>query len=93
MILQMIDTVTSRFSDQFGNIEFEMLHGVNEEKLIELIGKGFHTRTYLIYGKEWYLYYCHRLSENPVNFLKTFVSMVYDVPLSKNGRYIKTQSC
>ena len=59
-------------------IEFEMLHGVNEKKLIELSEMGFQTRDYLIYGTEWYLYYFHRLAENPMNFIRAFVSLVYD---------------
>ena len=26
---------------------------------------GYRTRTYLPYGREWYLYLCHRLAEHP----------------------------
>lgn len=49
------------------NIEFEMLHGVTPALLNAIHKKGYRTREYLPYGKEWYLYVCHRLAENPLN--------------------------
>ncbi len=74
LIEQMIELSDTKFHE---NIEFEMLHGVNEAKLIELKQRGFQVRDYLIYGKEWYLYYCHRLAENPMNFIEAFSRMAY----------------
>ena len=31
---------------------------------------GYRTRTYLPYGREWYLYLCHRLAEHPPNLYR-----------------------
>jgi len=47
------------------NIEFEMLYGVTPNRLQTMRDRGYHTRVYLPYGQEWYLYLCHRLAEYP----------------------------
>jgi len=57
--------------------EFEMLQGVSNEVLEHLNKEGFNTRVYLPYGEEWYLYFCHRLAENPVNVYQAIIDMVY----------------
>lgn len=49
------------------NVEFEMLKGVERERLAGMRDLGYRTRVYLPYGKEWYLYLCHRLAEHPPN--------------------------
>jgi proline dehydrogenase len=46
-------------------IEFEMLQGVTPDRLDSLLGRGYVTRVYLVYGSEVYLYLCHRLAEHP----------------------------
>ena len=56
--------------------EFEMLLGVSNDTLENLSKKGFNTRVYLPYGSEWYLYYCHRLAENPSNIYRAITDMV-----------------
>lgn len=49
------------------HVEFEMLKGVELERLRVMRDKGYRSRVYLPYGKEWYLYLCHRLAEHPPN--------------------------
>ncbi|WP_047865277.1 proline dehydrogenase family protein [Rubrobacter aplysinae] len=49
------------------NIEFEMLKGVELERLARMRDLGYGARVYLPYGEEWYLYLCHRLAEHPPN--------------------------
>lgn len=57
-------------------VEFEMLHGVTPERLSQMYKKGYKTREYLPYGKEWYLYVCHRLAENPTNIYQALADAV-----------------
>lgn len=56
--------------------EFEMLHGATPELLDKLHTEGFQTREYLPYGEEWYLYFCHRLAENPQNIYQALVDAI-----------------
>ncbi len=58
------------------NIEFEMLHGVTPALLSQMHEKGYKTKEYLPYGKEWYLYLCHRLAENPLNIYQALADAV-----------------
>lgn len=50
--------------------EFEMLYGVTPEHLQLVSQRGYRTRVYLPYGREWYLYLCHRLAEYPPNIYR-----------------------
>lgn len=59
-----------------GGAEFEMLHGVQEERLEKMRDAGHRTRTYLPYGTEWYLYLCHRLAEHPPNIYRALADAV-----------------
>jgi proline dehydrogenase len=57
-------------------IEFEMLHGVTPERLKTMQDRGYHTRVYLPYGQEWYLYLCHRIAEYPPNLYQALIDAV-----------------
>lgn len=48
-----------------GNVEFEMLLGLAPETLDALRREGFHTREYLIFGGQWWLYVLNRIAEEP----------------------------
>ncbi len=62
-------------------VEFEMLYGVEPERLRVMRNFGYKTRVYLPYGREWYLYLCHRLAEHPPNIYRAFAEAVgVDVP-------------
>lgn len=50
--------------------EFEMLYGVQTDRLDQMRALGYGTRVYLPYGVEWYLYVCHRLAEHPPNIYR-----------------------
>lgn len=52
------------------HVEFEMNYGIRQERLERLRDLGYGTRVYLPYGKEWYLYLCHRLAEFPPNIFR-----------------------
>ena len=57
-------------------IEFEMLQGITPERLKTMQDRGYRTRVYLPYGKEWYLYLCHRLAEYPPNLYQALIDTV-----------------
>jgi proline dehydrogenase len=63
------------------NVEFEMLHGTTPAALDELRAAGYTTRVYTVYGKEWYLYLCHRLAEHPPSVLRALA----DATVSRVG--------
>lgn len=50
--------------------EFEMLYGVTPDRLQLMRERGYRARVYLPYGREWYLYLCHRLAEYPPNIYR-----------------------
>ena len=56
--------------------EFEMLFGIESELLIHLKKQGHRCRQYIVYGKEWYLYLCNRISENPDNLFRALVDIM-----------------
>lgn len=58
------------------NLEFEMLKGVTPERLQAMQNKGYQTRVYLPYGKEWHLYLCNRLAEYPPNIYQAIIDAV-----------------
>jgi len=56
--------------------EFEMLYGIGENLLQELKNQGYPCRRYVVYGKEWYLYLCNRIAENPDNLFRALVDII-----------------
>nr|WP_106779262.1 proline dehydrogenase family protein [Lysinibacillus timonensis] len=58
------------------NVEMEMLHGIRPDLLRDLKSKGYNCKIYLPYGKEWYLYLCHRIAENPENLYGAVTDMI-----------------
>ncbi len=56
--------------------EFEMLYGIGTDKLKELKKEGHPCRQYIVYGKEWYLYLCNRIAENPDNLFHALVDIM-----------------
>ncbi|QJD85514.1 proline dehydrogenase family protein [Cohnella herbarum] len=57
------------------NVEVEMLYGIRPDLLKGLKDDGYRTRIYLPYGKEWHLYFFHRLSEYPPNLYRAIADM------------------
>ncbi|GAB3165197.1 proline dehydrogenase family protein [Telluribacter humicola] len=58
------------------NYEFEMLLGIREDLLNDLKKEGYPCRKYIVYGKEWYLYMCNRIAENPDNIFQAIIDIV-----------------
>jgi proline dehydrogenase len=61
-------------------IEFEMNHGIAEDRLQQMQTLGYRVRVYLPYGEEWYLYLCHRLAEYPPNIYQAIADAVSALP-------------
>lgn len=59
------------------NVETEMLYGVCSNLMKNLKEEGYHTKVYLTYGKDWYLYLCHRIAEYPENLYHAVVDMIH----------------
>lgn len=57
------------------NVELEMLYGIRPDILKKMNEHGYRTRCYLTYGKEWHLYFFHRLSEYPLNIFRAIADM------------------
>lgn len=75
-ILEHADHFVRENGLEAGAAEFEMLYGVQEERLEKMRGLGYRTRVYLPYGTEWYLYLCHRLAEHPPNIFRAVADAV-----------------
>ncbi len=58
------------------NVEMEMLYGIRPDLLRDLKSKGYNCKVYLTYGKEWYLYLCHRVAEYPENLYRAVTDMI-----------------
>lgn len=56
--------------------EFEMLYGIGANQLNDLKKQGYPCRQYVVYGKEWYLYLCNRIAENPENVFRALVDIM-----------------
>lgn len=56
--------------------EFEMLYGIGVSQLNDLKKQGYPCRRYVVYGKEWYLYLCNRIAENPENVFQAIVDIM-----------------
>ncbi len=56
--------------------EFESLLGIATGQLTDLLRSGHPARIYIVYGKEWYLYLCNRIAENPMNLFLALQDIV-----------------
>ncbi|KOY80339.1 proline dehydrogenase family protein [Lysinibacillus macroides] len=66
------------------NVEVEMLDGVQSELLKQLKTKNYCCRVYLTYGREWYLYLCHRIAEHPENVYLALTDMLQSSILGRS---------
>ncbi|MGG2091793.1 proline dehydrogenase family protein [Bacillus sp. S13(2024)] len=69
------------------NVEIEMLYGIRPDMLSNLKNKGYNSRVYLTYGKEWYLYLCHRIAEYPENLYHTVTDMIHSSSAKRSREY------
>ncbi|GKU76469.1 proline dehydrogenase family protein [Paenibacillus sp. L3-i20] len=56
--------------------QYEMLYGIRPDRLSALRHGGNSCKVYLPYGKEWYLYVCHRIAENPENVYRALTDII-----------------
>lgn len=61
---------------QSSMFEFEMLYGICSNSLNDLKEQGYSCRQHMVYGKEWYLYLCNRIAENPENVFQALVDIM-----------------
>ena len=58
------------------NYVLERLLGIKNEELEQYKNKGYNSRIYVVYGKEWYLYLCNRWAEYPLNIFQGIADIV-----------------
>ena len=75
-LLNRILLILDQHQISHSSYEFEMLYGINTERLTELKNQGYPTRCYIVYGKEWYLYLCNRLAERPDDIFRAIVDIL-----------------
>lgn len=79
---RLMNVITSNQPD----VEVEMLYGVQPRRLETARQEGYSTRVYLPYGREWFLYVCHRLAEHPPNIYQAVDDAVGRwIPQSREG--------
>lgn len=49
--------------------EFQMLYGIKRDLQLQIVREGWHMRTYVPFGTEWYPYFMRRLAERPANVM------------------------
>lgn len=69
------------------NVEIEMLYGIRPDMLSNLKNKGHNARVYLTYGKEWYLYLCHRIAKHPENLYHAVTDMIHSSSEQRSREY------
>lgn len=75
-IIDRIIPILEKHRTQSSMYEFEMLYGIGVNKLNELKKQGYPCRRYVVYGKEWYLYLCNRIAENPEDVFQAIVDIM-----------------
>ena len=58
--------------------EFQMLYGVRRDVQASLRDRGYRTRIYVPYGREWFPYFMRRLAERPANVGFVIRSLLYE---------------
>lgn len=76
IMIEHIDALLKRKQVPKTHYEFEMLLGIESERLLDLQRQGHPCRQYIVYGKEWYLYLCNRISECPDNVFRALIDIL-----------------
>lgn len=69
------------------NLEIEMLYGIRPDLLQALKSKGYNCKIYLPYGKDWYLYLCHRIAEYPENLYRSITEIIDPALTERSKEY------
>ena len=70
-----VDEVIKRGWIHEPGVEFELLYGIRPDLSSRLKKAGYPVRIYLTYGREWYLYLCHRIAEYPPNLFQAILDI------------------
>lgn len=62
------------------DVEFEMNFGIRADCAARMRDLGYPVRIYLPYGKEWFLYLCHRIAEHPPNLYQALIDVIEGGP-------------
>lgn len=81
----LLDCLSSSSPLGSADVEFEMLYGIQLERLTLQRARGFPTRVYLPYGEEWFLYVSHRLAEYPPNIYRAISDAVAHASAGRGG--------
>jgi len=68
------------------DIEFETLFGLGAAQSSQMRALGFATRQYIVYGREWFMYVCHRIAEDPQRLFQALVDVVGGAPDAATGQ-------
>jgi len=71
-----MDRFASEHALRGGPFEFEVLVGLGDARIDQLRRRGYQTRVYVVYGRAWYLYVCHRLAEEPTRLYQALADLV-----------------
>lgn len=81
----LIDELERRGYLRERHAELELLYGVRPELAKQKREEGVAVRLYLTYGKEWFLYLCHRLAEYPPQVHQAVADMLEPERLQAPG--------
>jgi len=75
-IQQEAKRLISEYNTDKSIYEFESLYGIQAAQLAALKEAGHPSKTYFVYGKEWYLYLCNRIAEHPLSLFTALNDIV-----------------
>ncbi len=71
--------------------EFEVLVGLGNDQITALQQQGFNTRVYVVYGKEWFLYVCQRIAEQPSRLFQALADVIGTAPEHTDGVSVESR--
>ncbi len=66
-LIERIKTAAAERGLTRGDVEFQMLYGINTSIQRALVAEGYSVRTLISYGEAWFPWYMRRLAERPAN--------------------------
>jgi proline dehydrogenase len=75
-IQQEVKKLIRQYNASKDSYEFESLYGIQTGQLERLKEEGYPAKMYFVYGKEWLLYVCNRISEYPLNLFRALNDIV-----------------
>ncbi len=66
-LIEFVKSYVQRNNIEKSRFEFQMLYGLREETMIQMVKEGYNTRVYVPYGTMWFPYFKRRLMERKEN--------------------------